>query len=646
MTHEESTRSRGWQRPQSDHSANLKVHEARARKVVRKKPGNRTIGIVVILGALLLLVGLPQRLRQAATGKLPGLRTRAFGFASARPTPVVIDPALGPGHYAVNLWMNTDYSCDGAWVDASKTLRRWGHVERPWLEQPKLKLSHDGYPLSDAGSLSHLRGFPDGRYQLSFEGTAKVRVGGKGSLLGRMTDSGNIHSGVVLINHRGQDLFTISLTHLDPTNPVRNLRLIRPGYEASTKQVFSETFLRRLGPFTTVRPMEWTCVNRTAERDWSERVRPESFLRTGPQGVAYEEIIALANESGKDLWLTIPEGATDDYYASLGKLMAQRLSRNQRIYVELGNELWNGTFPQAKRILLMAKDDPELSRKDAFGRAGEKAAKRTAEAATIFREQFKSESARVVPVLCGHSANPYFLACGLEYLANQPGGVNACLGAVAIAPFLSISQDLDKPGLSRDELFQGLAESLSGNLSKWITQNAELASKYQLPLLAYEGGQHLVDWNPSHQGEVNGALKKEAQDDPRMADLYVRLDREWTERGGGLFSFYALTSTYSKSGYWGLLKDQSDPGSQKWDAVLSVALPKADATLDGRVDMADFKVLAGHFGQSRVWREQGDLNRDGKVDAADLTIFRENAPELSPTDRNRVNDFASKVAKP
>jgi hypothetical protein len=613
---------------------------------IRTGRRSRTIGIALAFCALFVLLGVPQRFRQAVTARFLGLISRSTRTPSIRREPIHVDPALGPGRYAVNLWMNTDYACDGAWVDASKSLRRWGHPARPWQEAPTLKLSKEGYPLSDAGALSFLRGYPDGRYQLTFEGTGRVNVGGKGSLVSPITTSGIVHSGIVLIKHKGQDLFTIALTDLDPRDPIRNLRLIRPGYSASTTQVFAEHFLRRLRPFTTVRPMEWTCVNRTEEREWSQRVQPDSFLRTGAQGVAYEDLIALANESHKDLWLTIPESATDDYMASLGKLLVRGLDHKQRVYLELGNELWNGTFPQSKRIILMAKNDPELTRKDEYGRAAEKAAKRTSEAAVIFRREFATESSRVVPVLCGHSANTYFLTCGLEYLAKQPGGAKACIAAVAIAPFLTLRQEVDKPGLTRDALFQDLDDSLRGNLCQWITQNVELASKYELPLIAYEGGQHLVDWSSSHQAEVNGSLKREAQNDPRMAELYLRLNREWTARGGGLFSYYALTSSYGKSGYWGLLADQSEPGSQKWDAVLSVALPPGDTTLDGRVDMADFQVLARHFGQSRSWREQGDLNRDGIVNVADLTIFRENANGLAQADRDRVREFALKVARP
>ena len=62
----------------------------------------------------------------------------------------------------------------------------------------------------------------------------------------------------------------------------------------------------------------------------------------------------------------------------------------------------------------------------------------------------------------------------------------------------------------------------------------------------------------------------------------------------------------------GLLQSVADPGSQKYDAVLSEVLPAGDANLDGTVNYADFQILEANYGLSDTWWEQGDFNDDGR----------------------------------
>ena len=83
--------------------------------------------------------------------------------------------------------------------------------------------------------------------------------------------------------------------------------------------------------------------------------------RTG----VWEYQVMLANETGKDLYITIPINASDDYVRRLAKLLRygsdgnnpyeghvanprfSGLNPNLRVYVEWGNEVWNWAFGQA-----------------------------------------------------------------------------------------------------------------------------------------------------------------------------------------------------------------------------------------------------------------------------------------------------------
>ena len=57
-------------------------------------------------------------------------------------------------------------------------------------------------------------------------------------------------------------------------------------------------------------------------------------------------MIELANESQKDMWINIPVLATPQFVQSLAQLIYANLDSNLNVYVEYGNENWNGGFSQ------------------------------------------------------------------------------------------------------------------------------------------------------------------------------------------------------------------------------------------------------------------------------------------------------------
>ena len=296
-------------------------------------------------------------------------------------------PPARPAAYGVNIAANTDWSVDQAWVDVRNLFRRWGRLGKPWEENPSLPLSDDGYPLDDASSLTYLKGYPDGTYHLRFRGSATVTFSGMGRLAGPVVSANGVSTGDVIVDHRRGELLILNVRGVDVIDPIRDLRLIRPDLPPETTEVFSERFLHRLRPFSVVRFMDWTRTNNSQVRDWSGRVVPTSFLRTGPGGVAYEDVVALANALKKDVWINVPDEATGEFVVQLARLLRDTLDPDLAVYVEYSNEVWNSTFAQAKRLSASAMTNPHLTKPDAFGRAGELAAERLVSIATIFRSE-------------------------------------------------------------------------------------------------------------------------------------------------------------------------------------------------------------------------------------------------------------------
>jgi hypothetical protein len=88
--------------------------------------------------------------------------------------------------------------------------------------------------------------------------------------------------------------------------PVTNIRIVSPQSELDPGHRFRRAFLDQLRPFTTLRTMDMMKTNSNTVIKWSERSWPEDFSSGKAHGVPFEDLVSLANESGKNLWINIP----------------------------------------------------------------------------------------------------------------------------------------------------------------------------------------------------------------------------------------------------------------------------------------------------------------------------------------------------
>ncbi|HID22258.1 MAG TPA: hypothetical protein EYP14_07640 [Planctomycetaceae bacterium] len=103
-----------------------------------------------------------------------------------------------------------------------------------------------------------------------------------------------------------------------------------------------------------------------------------------------------------------------------------------------------------------------------------------------------------------------------------------------------------------------------------IRKDKQIADKYGLKLVAYEGGQHLVGVMGGENNERLTELFQAANRDPRMGRIYDRYLAAWVEAGGDLFCNFSSVVRSSKWGAWGLLEyyDDDERRSPKFMAVM------------------------------------------------------------------------------
>jgi hypothetical protein len=139
----------------------------------------------------------------------------------------------------------------------------------------------------------------------------------------------------------------LRLIATDSTDPVRDIRLILPGF-ARTYAIapFHPLFVRAFRSFNVLRFKDWMHGDRLVSTAvWPGRPTTTRATQVAPEGVAPEYMVALANATGADPWFTIPVGATDMYIYQFAALVHQTLDPRLHATFEYGHEAWKPGTP-------------------------------------------------------------------------------------------------------------------------------------------------------------------------------------------------------------------------------------------------------------------------------------------------------------
>ena len=492
-----------------------------------------------------------------------------------------------------NLNLIADFTRNHEFVDLMRQAREFGSFSDPF--NTVIAVGPDGWPTGDFGvtlmaAQQGVRGLA-GTYKVIFNGRATVTSAASGTVANAAYNAAANETRLdVVFPENGETMALRFAIEPGPaSNAVKNLRVIRPGFDPASHPTFTPEWLAHVRRFRVLRTMDWTSTNHRANTQvsWADRPTVER-KRTDAEGARWETIVELANTAQRDLWINIPVRANDEYVRNLATLLRDGLAPGINVYVEYSNELWNGQFDQfaITRELAAAEASAGGSVLRYDGSSDptvwgiRRVAKRLKEISDIFASVWGpgAINTRVRPVLAGQMANAFIVEEGLEVIrAGMQTAPAAVFHAISGAPYIFPSATNDAsadeaPGLTAAQILQGIAAGVANAPRSYLyEEHAGLSAWYGLKVLAYEGGFDTF-------GGANIEAKRAANLDPAIRTHCRRLLDDWHAAGFEDFLWFnaGAASYETPFGAWPLLEDLRDPAKPKnqcMDDVLAAPLP-------------------------------------------------------------------------
>lgn len=489
--------------------------------------------------------------------------------AAARAAPAPPSGSAAPlpprsPHVGINLAGMTYYSTQFPFADLTKNGGGWWSRDPHGAEVGKIVLGPSGYPAAlEPNQRAYLAvAWGDTRYAA---GEYAIRWDGDGDLsfplsTVRVASRAPGRIGLDVRDTRGP--LYVAIDRTNPADPVRNVRFLWPGTEATAAtQPFNPEFLRRLAPFSTLRFMDWGATNGSPLVRWADRPQLGDAVYTTERGVPVERMIDLANTLQADPWFCIPHLADDDYVRQFATLVRSRLDPRRVAWIEYSNEVWNGSFAQARHAVAESK---RLGLATPSGFGSRYYAERTGQIVALVDAVFgAAERRRWRSVAAGQAVWTQFGADALGWKDTA-----AKVDAYAIAPYFQ-AQSAGDPAkveatlaLAPDAIVEQMRANIRGDVKSHIVESAKLAARHKLPLHAYEGGaaESSVGF-PADKHDALTALFSAAHRSAGMREVYREYIDTWVAAGGGLLNQYNDIGRWSKWGLWSVLEHVTQDAS-------------------------------------------------------------------------------------
>lgn len=506
------------------------------------------VGLIILDGGLLVAMSPGDKKEQ----------TQAGDVSPAGPV------AAAQSMLGINLGGICDWNSELPFVDLMKMCRPWISQQegKPWGKGPELEIDKNGWvkrlePNCRAEQIfltnSKAEDVPPGEFVMLYEGKGQIAVNNVKTV--------SSEAGRTVFIPQGQ--FFLSLTQTDPDNPIRNIRVLLPGFEKTYKeQIFRPGFLERWKGFNTIRFMDWMETNNSPVKTWSDYPKIEDMRW---DRVPVEIMVDLCNRLGANPWFCMPHQADDDFSRQFARAVKAKLDPKLKVYIEYSNEVWNGMFEQSRWCQKKAVESgkwPEL--KDRPWEANIKLFSiRSREIFRIWRQELGKD--RVVGTIAWQAASGAHwldgLLLGWDETAKEAD-------ALAIAPYMTmcVPAKAGNDGLSADSVAGWSVEQVLDHVEKealpkcigWMQEAGKIAEKYKIKLVAYEGGQHLVGVRGGENNQKMTDLFIAANRNERMGGFYLKYLDAWKAAGGDLFCVFSSCGVSNKWGSWGIMERWND----------------------------------------------------------------------------------------
>jgi hypothetical protein len=518
----------------------------------------------------------------------------ALGVFAGAAAQVTAPNATSP--LATNLEWVTDYMEAWVFVDAFRGARAWtSGTPTEFADKRTVSVDSQGWvssllpgQVARATMLLSQKPLPAGDYVVLYEGEGTLEYGGATTYDAAKSTPGR-H--VLQLNPAKSGLM-LTIAATSSGNPIRNIRVIMPGgtcsndpfryatgaagclnagyyqsFESSYRNsMFHPVFLASLRKYRALRFMDWGRTNGSTQERWDQRPKPTDATWFSAKGVPVEVMVELANRVGADAWFTIPHLADDNYVTQFAAVVKQKLRGDRKAYVEYSNEVWNTLFAQTEYA---QKQGLALALSPSAGQAGLYFySKRAVEIFEIWRTQLGGPK-RLVRVMATQAANPWTAAQVLDFQDAK-----AKTDVFAVGPYFG--GRLGSPGeksrvmtMTADALLDELENKALPLAISAIVQSAAAAKARNLPLISYEGGQHLAGFGGVESDDKINDLFDRVNRHQRMGTIYRKYLDAWKANGGQMFTHYLHTGAYNHWGRWGSLEYQDQPRADapKFDAL-------------------------------------------------------------------------------
>lgn len=503
-----------------------------------------------------------------------------------------------------NLSVNKSQSAAVYWNDAIRSVDTWSSTT-----PATMPVDADGWPTDLQGStgvflpifLNNGFHYPAGDYVLSWTGSGDLSF----VALGAGATPVTLKSSTVT-SAGGRKVYTVSdntassfrvkwLSTAVAPNNIRNVHLWLPGKENSPNLI-TDTVAAEHAPFEVLRMMDWGETNGNQIVNWADRPKVNGPIQ---DPVPYETMVAVCNELNKDLWINVPAKASDAFVTSLATYIRDNLNPSLVCWIEYSNEIWNFGAAFANQTNYVNNTFPGAN-------LDERYAYRAGQIFNLFYSVFGAQAPNRLMRVCGSQATATFRA------QNRLVALGANVDALAVANYFGkgsggssttnstvnqwIVDNWNNGALTfaqfRDYL---IATEIDTALVPLWAQDQAYAAAAGVPMIAYEGGQHILDaFNLLTPAQQQFITDFQSTQEMRQAQRHA-LD-QWRALGAKTHMVYTNYGTgTAKGGFWGHRNYSGQPLAQapRWNAVLDWIATAPPVSITETFDSAAFPATFG-----------------------------------------------------